>query len=346
MSSATTAEARVAIKPVEMVAPAGTPAALVAAIDAGADTVYCGFRDATNAHNYPGLNFSPEDLKEGIAYARARGSNVNVAINTYASAGNTKLWHQAIDTAAALGANAVILADIGMLDYAARTHPKLRRHLSVQGGASEAAAIEFYYEFFGVSRVILPRMFTLAEIVDLKARVPVEIECFIFGSLSPMTEGRCSLSAYATGRSPNLCGVCSPAEFVRYETVNGQLVCRLGDFVTNSFGTHESAGYPTLCKGRYIAGDADPAYVFEEPECLNVAEYIGDLRRAGISAFKIEGRQRGRFYVAEVVSCFRKLLDADAAGQPLAMHADALERLRRLAEGGEETRGAYRKGWR
>jgi putative protease len=123
-------------------------------------------------------------------------------------------------------------------------------------------------------------------------------------------------------------------------------VCRLGDFVTNSFGTHESAGYPTLCKGRYIAGDADPAYVFEEPECLNVAEYIGDLRRAGISAFKIEGRQRGRFYVAEVVSCFRKLLDADAAGQPLAMHADALERLRRLAEGGEETRGAYRKGWR
>jgi putative protease len=330
----------------ELVAPGGTPAALVAAIDAGADTVYCGFRDATNARNYPGLNFTADDLGEGIAYAHARGRKVNVAINTYASAGNTRLWHSAIDTAAGLGADAVIMADIGLLDYAARTHPKLRRHLSVQAGASTVASIEYYYEFFGIARMILPRMFTLDEIAALKARVPVEIECFIFGSLSPMTEGRCSLSAYATGRSPNLCGVCSPAEHVRYDTVDGELLCRLGDFVTNAFVAGEAAGYPTVCKGRYIAGDADPAYVFEEPECLNAAEYIGAMRRAGICAFKIEGRQRGRFYVAEVVAAFRELIDAEARGEPLARHAAALERLRRLAEGGEETRGAYRKGWR
>jgi putative protease len=330
----------------EIVAPGGTPAALVAAIDAGADTVYCGFRDATNARNYPGLNFTPEDLKEGLAYAHARGRKVNVAINTYASATNTKLWHKAIDTAASLGADAVIMADIGLLKYAATNHPKLRRHLSVQAGASEAAAIAFYHEFFGISRVILPRMFTMAEIADLKARVPIEIECFIFGSLSPMTEGRCSLSAYATGRSPNLSGVCSPAEFVRYDNEDGELVCRLGDFAINSFSCHESAGYPTICKGRYIAGDADPAYVFEEPECLNAAEYIAMFREAGVCAFKIEGRQRGRFYVAEVVAAFRKLIDADARGEPASKYPDALASLRRLAEGGEETKGAYRKGWR
>ena len=101
-----------------------------------------------------------------------------------------------------------------------------------------------------------------------------------------------------------------------------------------------------MCKGRYIAGDAEPAYIFEEPECLNAAEYIGALRRAGICAFKIEGRQRGRFYVAEVVSAFRELIDAEARGESLAHHPGAMERLRRLAEGGEETRGAYRKGWR
>lgn len=330
----------------EIVAPGGTPAALIAAIDAGADTVYCGFRDATNARNYPGLNFTPDDLKEGLAYAHARGRKVNIAINTYASAGNTGLWRKAIDTAAELGADAVILADIGMLKYAAETHPKLRRHLSVQGGASEAAAIAFYHEFFGIARVILPRMFTLAEIADLKARVPIEIECFIFGSLSPMTEGRCSMSAYATGRSPNLCGVCSPAEFVRYENDHGDLICRLGDFAINSFGAHEAAGYPTICKGRYVAGDAEAAYIFEEPECLNAAEFLGDLREAGICAFKIEGRQRGRFYVAEVVAAFRKLIDADARGEPAAKYPDALAALRKLAEGGEETRGAYRKGWR
>jgi collagenase-like PrtC family protease len=331
----------------EIVAPAGTPAALVAAIDAGADTVYCGFRDATNARNYPGLNFSVADLKEGIAYAHSRGRHVNVAINTYASAGNTRLWHAAIDSAAVLGADALIMADIGLLDYAARTHPALRRHLSVQAGASTVASMEYYYEFFGISRMILPRMFTLDEIAELKARAPIEIECFIFGSLSPMSEGRCSLSAYATGRSPNLCGVCSPAEFVRYDTVDGELLCRLGDFAINAFGAGESAGYPTVCKGRYIVGDDDePAYVFEEPECLNAAEHIGALRQAGICAFKIEGRQRGRFYVTEVVSAFRELIDAEARGEPLGRHAAAMERLRRLAEGGEETSGAYRRGWR
>ena len=97
---------------------------------------------------------------------------------------------------------------------------------------------------------------------------------------------------------------------MRYETVNGQLAVPAGRF-RHQLLRCASAGYPTLCKGRYIAGDADPAYVFEEPECLNVAEYIGDLRRAGISAFKIEGRQRGRFYVAEVVAAFRELIDSN-----------------------------------
>ncbi len=331
----------------EIVAPAGTPAALVAAINAGADTVYCGFRDATNARNYPGLNFTAEDLKEGLAYAHARGRKVNVAINTYASAGSTGAWHRAIDTAADLGADAVIMADIGLLDYTARRHPKLRRHLSVQAGASTLPSIEYYYESFGISRMILPRMFTVEEIAELKTRVPIEIECFIFGSLSPMTEGRCSLSAYATGRAPNLCGVCSPAEFVRYDTVEGMLVCRLGDFAVNAFDASEPAGYPTICKGRFIAGDsATAAYVFEEPECLNAATHIGTLRRAGICAFKIEGRQRGRFYVAEVVGAFRELIDAEANGEPLARHNGAMEQLRRLAEGGEETQGALKRGWR
>lgn len=330
----------------EIVAPGGTPAALAAAIEAGADAVYCGFRDATNARNYPGLNFTAADLEQAIGFAHARGRKVNVAINTYAPAGDIGPWLAAVDTAAGLGADAVIMADIALLDHAARHHPKLRLHLSVQAGASSAASIRYYYECFGISRMILPRMFTLEEIADLKARVPIEIECFIFGSLSPMAEGRCALSAYATGRSPNLCGVCSPAESVRYEECDGALQARLGDFVINEFAPDEPASYPTVCKGRYAAGDAEPAYIFEQPECLNAAEYIGTLRRAGISAFKIEGRQRGRFYVAEVVAAFRELIDAEIRGEPLARHAVALERLRRMAEGGEETSGAYRKGWR
>ena len=330
----------------DLVCPAGTPAALAAAIDAGADTVYVGFRDETNARNYPGMNFNRAELQEGLAYAHARGKRVNVAINTYAGAGNMQPWFKAIDTAAELGADAVIMADIGLLDYTACKHPELRRHLSVQAGAATPAAIEFYHEFFGISRVILPRMFTFAEIAELKSRTSIEIESFIFGSLSPMSEGRCSLSAYATGRSPNLCGVCSPAEHVRYETIDGMLVSRLGDFIVNAFAPDEPAGYPTVCKGRYVTPDGEAKYLFEKPECLNAADDIATMREAGITAFKIEGRQRSRHYVSEVVSAFRTLLDADAAGQPASAHPAVLERLRRLAEGGEETRGAYRKGWR
>lgn len=331
---------------IELLAPAGTPAALRSAIDAGADAVYLGFRDETNARNYPGLNFSREDLEKGLEYAHQRGRRVHVAINTYAAAGHMDSWYRAIDTAADLGADALIMADIGLLSYASQHYPNLSRHLSVQAGASTPAAIQFYYEMFGINRMVLPRMFTLDEIAALKEKVPIEIETFIFGSLSPMSEGRCALSAYATGRSPNLCGVCSPAEHVRYKNQDDILISQLGDFVINRFNKDEAAGYPTLCKGRYIPEGGEASYLFEKPECLNAAEYIASLRAAGVTSFKIEGRQRSRFYTTEVVSCFRALLDAEASGQSAENLPDVLNRLRDLAEGGEETRGAYRKGWR
>ena len=92
----------------ELICPAGTPAALRAAVDAGADAVYCGFRDETNARNFPGLNFSREELGEAVKYAHARGRMVFVAINTYPTAGNLAPWHKAVDDAARLGADAVI----------------------------------------------------------------------------------------------------------------------------------------------------------------------------------------------------------------------------------------------
>ena len=120
---------------VELVCPAGTPAARRAAVDAGADTVYLGFRDATNARNFPGLNFTREELSDGVTYAHARNAAVYVAVNTFPGAGEPGPWHAAIDDTATYGADAVIVADIGLLAYAAETHPDLRRHLSVQASA-------------------------------------------------------------------------------------------------------------------------------------------------------------------------------------------------------------------
>jgi putative protease len=327
----------------ELVCPAGTPAALRAAVDAGADTVYVGFRNETNARNFPGLNFTVAELAEGVAYAHDRGRRVYVAINTYPRAGAISLWRKAVDDAASLAADAVIVADIGLLDYAAQRHPDLRRHLSVQAAAASPEAIAFFQEEFGVKRVVLPRVLTLADVAALNRRIAVETEVFAFGGMCPMAEGRCALSSYATGQSPNTSGVCSPASHVRYEDRGGVLVSRLGGFAINRFAPAEPAGYPTLCKGRFVARDR-ASYLFEEPTSLNAAEMLADLAKAGVTALKIEGRQRGRAYAAEVVTLFRRLLDGLARGAAPA--AADVAALRRLAEGARGTEGAYRRSWR
>ena len=324
----------------ELVCPAGTPASLRAAVDAGAHTVYLGFRDETNARNFPGLNFSRLELEEGVSYAHENGTKVLVAINTFPEAGDPSPWHAAVADAESCGADAVILADIGLLDHATKNHPDLRRHLSVQASASNAEAIRFYHEEFDVKRVVLPRVLTVQEIKALNADLAVETEVFVFGGLCVMAEGRCSLSSYVTGQAPNMNGVCSPASHVRYEENDGCMKSKLGDFTINSFGADEPAGYPTLCKGRFSV-QGSVSYLFEDPTSLNAIEMLGQLVDAGVKALKIEGRQRGRAYVAEVVRNFRAAVDALEQGDT----APGVD-LSAVTEGGRETTGAYDKIWR
>ncbi len=324
----------------ELVCPAGTPASLRAAVDAGAHTVYLGFRDETNARNFPGLNFSRPELEEGVSYAHENGTKVLVAINTFPEAGDPSPWHAAVADAESCGADAVILADIGLLDHATKNHPDLRRHLSVQASASNAEAIRFYHEEFDVKRVVLPRVLTVQEIKALNADLAVETEVFVFGGLCVMAEGRCSLSSYVTGQAPNMNGVCSPASHVRYEENDGCMKSKLGDFTINSFGADEPAGYPTLCKGRFSV-QGSVSYLFEDPTSLNAIEMLGQLVDAGVKALKIEGRQRGRAYVAEVVRNFRAAVDALEQGDT----APGVD-LSAVTEGGRETTGAYDKIWR
>ncbi|HUY83579.1 MAG TPA: peptidase U32 family protein [Steroidobacteraceae bacterium] len=326
----------------ELVCPAGTPAALRAAVDAGADSVYCGFRDRTNARNYPGLNFDPDELAEGIDYAHARNRKVLVAINTFAPAGETSPWCQAVDRAAQAGADAVILADLGLLDYASRAHPTLRRHLSVQASAANAPAIRYYRDRFGVKRVVLPRVLSIEEVGALVAETQVEIEVFAFGSVGPMSEGRCFLSSYFCGVSPTSEGACAPAQHVSYVEEDGRVLSKLGEVTLNAFAAGEPAAYPTPCKGRYVT-HGRASYLFEEPVALNALAILPQLRAAGVTALKIEGRQRSRAYVAQVVGTFRQALDALAEGRPVE---PLLSALRQEAEGGRETHGAYRKGWK
>ena len=324
----------------ELICPAGTPASLRAAVDAGADAVYCGFRNETNARNFPGLNFSPEELAEGVAYAHGRGAKVLVAINTFPRAGAVDLWHRAVDDAVAAGADALILCDVGLMGYAAQNHPGTRLHVSVQAAAANPDAIDFYVQRFNAKRVVLPRVLSVPEIAAITRATSCEVEVFVFGGLCVMAEGRCSLSSYATGLSPNMNGVCSPASHVTYEEEGGSIVSRLGGMTINRFGKGEAAAYPTLCKGRFKAG-LSSGYIFEDPVSLDAATLLPGLRDAGVTALKIEGRQRSRAYIENVVRSFREALTALDQGRSIPAGM-----LQQMSEGQSNTLGAYRKTWR
>jgi putative protease len=326
--------------PMELICPAGTPSALRTAVDAGADAVYCGFCDETNARNFPGLNFDRQELRDSIAYAHRHEVKVLVAINTFMRAGATDLWHSAVDSAVEAGADALILADLGLLAWTQKNHPGQRLHLSVQAAAATPEAIRFYCEQYGVRRIVLPRVLTVEDIARITPKIPCEAEVFVFGGLCVMAEGRCLLSSYCTGESPNMNGVCSPAAHVSYAQENGELVSRLGDFTIDRYREGQPAAYPTLCKGRFKAG-GKTMHVFEEPTSLNALSLLPALREAGVSALKIEGRQRGRAYLAATVKSFRSALDALGTGEDAPPAS-----LREFSEGGRGTTGAYRKAWR
>lgn len=329
----------------ELVCPAGNLPSLKAAVDNGADAVYVGFKDDTNARHFAGLNFNDRTFREGIDYAHRHGRKVLVAINTYAQPAGWERWTRAVDVAAESGVDALIVADMGVLRYASDNWPELRLHLSVQGSATNPEAIAFYHRHFGIQRAVLPRVLSIRQVAHVIEKAPVQIEVFGYGSLCVMVEGRCLLSSYATGMSPNTFGACSPASHVRWtETQEGREV-RLNDVLIDRYGEAENAGYPTLCKGRFQVGE-HTFYALEEPTSLNTLDLLPELERIGVAAVKIEGRQRSPAYVSSVTRVFRAALDRlaeDPGGY--GVREDWMGVLTELSEGTQTTLGAYHRPW-
>jgi putative protease len=247
--------------------------------------------------------------------------------------------------AAELGVDALILADAGLMRYAHKTHPELRLHLSVQGSATSHEAINFYRDQFGIQRVVLPRVLSLAQVKKVMENTEVEIEVFAFGSLCVMVEGRCYLSSYVTGESPNTCGACSPAKSVQWgETPRGREV-RLGGVLIDTYQAGESAGYPVLCKGRFVV-NGETSYAIEEPTSLSVLDILPELARLGIAAIKVEGRQRSPAYVAQVTKTLREAVDACLANpDTFTPRSEWVQALDKVAEGRTHTLGALERQW-
>ena len=329
----------------ELVCPAGNLPSLKAAVDNGADAVYMGLRDDTNARHFPGLNFDEKRARQGIDYARSHGTKVFMAINTYPQPAGWKRWERAVDSAADLGVDALILADIGVMDYAAGRWPELPLHLSVQASGTNYEALRFYHELFNIRRAVVPRVLSLAQVRHIVENSPVAIEVFGFGSLCVMVEGRCLLSSYAAGKSPNTYGACSPAEAVTWEETPAGLESRLGGLLTDRYGPGEDAGYPTVCKGRYRVGEST-YYAIEEPTSLNTLELLPELMATGVAAVKIEGRQRSPAYVGQVTRIWRQAIDAcRARPDGFRVRDDWSRELAKVSEGAQTTLGAYHRPW-
>ena len=330
----------------ELVCPAGNLPSLKAAVDNGANAVYIGFKDDTNARHFAGLNFDDKKILKGIEYAHSKNTKVFLALNTYPQPSGWQRWTRAVDHAGDLGVDSIIIADLGVMEYARNRWPEMNLHLSVQGSATSYEAIEFYRRHFDIKRVVLPRVLSIKQVEQLIQNTRVGIEVFGFGSLCVMVEGRCILSSYVTGDSPNTFGACSPARAVEWiDKPDGGMDTRLSGLLVDSYKADEKAGYPTICKGRFkVAGNV--YHAIEEPTSLNTLEMLPDLMRAGVQAIKIEGRQRSPTYVAQVTRIWREAIDSCTANSDrYHTKADWMAELDKVSEGAQTTLGAYHRPW-
>ncbi|MCL1051145.1 U32 family peptidase [Shewanella abyssi] len=331
----------------ELLCPAGNLASLKVALNAGADAVYLGLKDDTNARSFAGLNFTPKKLQQAVEYTKRCGKKVFLTINTFPKPGEESRWYQAIDLAAASGVDALIMADISLLDYAHSRYPHLPLHLSVQASATNLGALTLYKEAFNIQRAVLPRVLSMKQVRDLSKVTPVDLEVFAFGSLCIMAEGRCHLSSYVTGQSPNTGGSCSPAKHVRWQEDGGSRLTWLNDVLIDKSGVDEQMGYPVVCKGRYTTDEnSNASHILEAPTSLNTLSLLPELAKANVVSLKIEGRQRSPAYVEQVTRVWRTAIDSYlSAPEKYQTQQEWNAALAKVSEGQTTTLGAYERTW-
>ena len=252
----------------EILAPAGSPECVLSAVRSGADAVYLGTK-AFNARR-GAENFSDAELQKAIEYCRARGVKVHVVLNTLVRDDELELAFDVIRHVCALGADVLILQDVGLSALARECAPSVLRHASTQMSVQTAAGLELLKKL-GYSRAVLPRELTKEEIKALRKSTDMQLEVFVHGALCMCVSGQCYMSAMLGSRSGNR-GLCAQP-------------CRLPF----------SAGEP----GRHDLSLKD----------LSLIEHLEELSKMGIDSFKIEGRMKRPEYVAAAVRSAKEALD-------------------------------------
>lgn len=268
----------------ELLVPARDLEVFRTAVRYGADAVYIG-GEAYGLRAKAG-NFGREEMAEAIAFAHERGVRVHVTANILAHNADLSGAEAYFARLEALRPDAVLVADPGMFTLAQRACPSVPIHISTQANNTNAETFAFWRRL-GASRVVCARELSLAEIAQIRDRVPedLEIEAFVHGAMCISYSGRCLLSSFFTGRDANR-GACTHP-------------CRWKYAVAEESRPGQYLPVEENDRGTFIFNSKD----------LCMIEYIPDLIRAGIDSFKIEGRMKNALYVATVTRTYRRAID-------------------------------------
>ncbi|WP_423802962.1 peptidase U32 family protein [Paenibacillus dendrobii] len=291
---------RVRLEKPELLAPAGNLEKLKFAIHYGADAVYIGGQKYGLRSNAD--NFTFEEMREGVEFAKKYGAKVFVATNIYVHNEDIEGIETYLRSLYEAGITAIIAADPAIIEVAQQTVPLLEVHLSTQQSTLNWQAVKFWKDE-GLPRVVLGREASLEEIAEIKNKVEIEIEAFIHGAMCSSISGRCVLSNHFTDRDSNRGGCCQSCRW-KYD---------LFEDGRGSEGNHAEAGQPeALLPGITqlpLFEEEDSAFTMGSKD-LCMLEHIPDLIEVGIDSFKIEGRMKSIHYVATVVNVYRQAIDA------------------------------------
>lgn len=279
------------MKKIELLAPAGDLEKLKFAIIYGADAVY--FAGENFGLRAGASNFTISEMEEGISFAHERNKKVYITVNIFAHNEDIDIFKEYIKTLDSMGIDAFIVSDPGIFTIIKETVKNAEIHISTQANTTNYQSVMFWHKL-GAKRIVLARELTFDEIRNIRSKIDksVELEAFVHGAMCISYSGRCLLSNFMTDRDANR-GECSHPCRWKYALVEQK---RPGEY----YPIEEND------RGTYIMNSRD----------LCMIEHIPELIESGISSAKIEGRMKSIFYVATVVSAYRKAIDAYYHGRP------------------------------
>lgn len=317
------------LAPPELLCPAGTLKAMRYAFAYGADAVYAGQpRYSLRVRNN---EFDHANLALGIGEAHAQGKRFYVVVNIAPHNAKLRTFLQDLAPVVAMGPDALIMSDPGLIMLVREHFPEQAIHLSVQANAVNWATVRFW-QTQGISRVILSRELSLEEIAEIRQRVPeMELEVFVHGALCMAYSGRCLLSGYINRRDPNQ-GTCTNACRWEYKTHEaredelGNAVQRYQPIAVQPAEPTLGAGAPTdqvflledvSRPGEFMEATEDEhgTYIMNSKD-LRAVQHVERLAAMGVHSLKIEGRTKSHYYVARTAQVYRKAIDDAVAGRP------------------------------